>query len=88
MRIYKYTLKDRDIQNVQMHPGRILHVGEQGNNICIWALVDTELPLKTRRFAVVLTGASCPCTLDQYLATVKLFDGRVIGHVFEMPMGE
>jgi hypothetical protein len=84
MKIYKYALKPTELQTVSMHPGEILHVGEQGHNVCIWALVDPDAPLEERKFAVVPTGESCPYSSDQHLGTAKLHNGSLIFHIFEV----
>jgi hypothetical protein len=83
MKIYKYVLEPEKIQDVQMHPGEILHVAEQVGNVCIWALVDTDAPMIKRRFAVIPTGETCPYTREQYIGTAKISDGRLVFHIFE-----
>jgi hypothetical protein len=84
MKIFKYVLRPTRIQDVQMHPGKILHVGEQGDNICVWALVDPDAPMETRRIAVVPTGEPCPYLREQHLGTALLHDGRLVFHIFEV----
>jgi hypothetical protein len=84
MKIYKYPLRPVEVQSVSMHPGEILHVGEQNNHACLWALVDTDAPMEERKFAVVPTGDFCPYTPDRYLGTVKIYGGSLIYHIFEV----
>jgi hypothetical protein len=82
MRIFKYPLEIMDKQTVLMHPGEILHVETQRDRICVWALVDPELPEAPRKFAMIGTGCECKYGSEQYIGTVRLSDGRLGFHVF------
>lgn len=53
--IYKYLLEPNGV--IKMPRGaEVLSVGEQHGWMCVWALVDTEAPIESRRFATVGTG--------------------------------
>jgi hypothetical protein len=85
MRVFKYVLNANNVNNEQtilMHPGDIIHVGTQKNSVCVWALVDTDLPPAPRKFALVMTGYECTYDAKQYIGTVQLLDGYLIFHVF------
>lgn len=61
--IWKYSLPDQtrfmlDLPSVH----RILAVQVQGDDVCLWALVDTETPKVPVAFRVLLTGAE----IDQW----------------------
>ena len=92
--IYKYTL-DRagaESQSVEMPKNaRILHVGGQGEKVCLWALVDTDHLNELRHFRIYPTGGALPEDLkedprladygDTYIGTAHC--GPFVWHVFE-----
>ena len=87
--VYKYTIPMVDYAEVEMKIGsRILHIGDQGNRICVWALVNPDEGSEVRKFRVVETGSLVDETmydlLDGYVGTVSLFNGEVVEHVFEI----
>lgn len=46
-----------------------LHVGFQGDSLelCLWAAVDTESPVRKRKFLVAMTGQDLGLTEDEFL---------------------
>jgi len=62
----------------------VLHVGEQAQSVCLWALVDTNQPLVGRRFMLVGTGHPIPETAT-YHGTGHIMIGGLVFHVFEIP---
>lgn len=83
--VYKYPL------NVE-HPvikmplgAEILAVREQGDEICVWAKVDTAQTASALR-AFNVYGTGHPITDSpsaEYLGTAMLMGGRLVLHVFE-----
>lgn len=61
-----------------------LTVGVQRGRLCIWALVDTDTPMKTRYFEIYGTGHQIPRTQRRYLGTVLLHEDALVLHVFEV----
>ena len=59
---------------------KFLHVAVQDSIITIWALVDTEAPLISRRFKVIGTGGAIT-DYEKFLGTV--FQGPLVWHVFD-----
>lgn len=89
--VYKYKLLDPAIGAVDrgllhMHPGPILKVDSQNDNVCIWALVDTKKPAVPRQFILVGTGFEVPSGVE-YIGTAQLYGGALVLHVFEEPEG-
>jgi len=59
------------------------HGGVGGRQLCMWALVDTELDYVVRRFRVFGTGHKVDTKhAYKHLATVQ--DGGFVWHVFEV----
>jgi hypothetical protein len=81
-RVYKYPLEVQDgAQNPNIpHGAEILHVAMQGQQICIWALVDTRQQASNRLFVVYGTGHPIT-TVGSYIGTAH--DRQFVWHVFE-----
>jgi hypothetical protein len=60
-----------------------LSVHAQGDDLFLWALVDTEAELEDREFVIVGTGHELPDHAGEFLGTALLADGRLVLHVFE-----
>ena len=71
-----------EIQDVLMPLGaEVLSVAGQNEYPCLWARVDPEAELETRRFRVCETGA--PGAEGEHVGTVLLYNGALVLHVFE-----
>ena len=83
--IYKYTLTVTDEQRVSMPEGAVvLSVQEQHGELCFWARVDLNAPLKYRKFRVIGTGHPIPDAKHlHYLGTAQMHGGKLVWHVFE-----
>jgi len=82
--IWKYNL-GLGLQTLTMPTwSEIVHVENQQNCACMWAVVDTETPVEKRHFLMLMTGQEIPDTVStfSYLGTVMI-DGFV-GHIFEV----
>jgi len=85
--IYKYTLHlaDGDEHRIDMpKDAQILHIGVQGNDICIWAVVNPMPEVYNRRtFFIVGTGTpfSHDYVLTPFIGTVQM--GAYVWHIFE-----
>lgn len=80
--IWKYKLKP--LCTLDMPVGaEVLSAREQGNDICIWALVDPEALLETRSFGVFGTGHSVPDVPLKFLGTAHLENSALVFHAFE-----
>lgn len=84
--IWKYSLSSKDTQKVTMKKhAKILYVASQGNNPCIWALVDTENEEVQRTFVTHGTGHEIENLKDkEYIGSFQLYEGRYIFHIFEL----
>jgi hypothetical protein len=82
MKIFKYVLNVMDEQSILMPPGDVLCVGVQKGRVCVWALVDPELPPAPRKFVMVGTGHVCDCDGKNYIGTVQLAGGDLVYHLF------
>jgi len=81
--IYKYELVMADTQEFFMpKKAVILDVQFQNEKMCVWALIDTEDTLTTKRFTIIGTGN--PISKDifpgLYIGTVQT--GAFVWHVF------
>ena len=83
--IYKYTLEVVDVQQLDLPTGsKILSVEEQNRKIVLYALVDdTQSGLDCFEIFIKGTGHLAD-NIDncEFLGTVKLYEGRLMSHVF------
>ncbi len=84
-------MSDKTIWKFTLHPGfavsmpvgaEVLHAAGQGDEVCIWALVDPTAPKERRRFDVYGTGHPMPADPGRYVGTAHL-SGPLVFHVFE-----
>jgi len=84
--IYKYVLNVERTQHVSTPEGaRVLSVGCQGDNICVWALVDPKRPMTQWRYDIYGTGHVFEREDLEgmgFLDTVSMHGGSLIWHVF------
>jgi hypothetical protein len=78
--IYKYKVMGA----IEMPKGaEILKLMVQDSfNVCIWAKVDPEMEIESRRFEVIGTGHPFNDTNKQYIGTYQ--DGPFVWHIFEI----
>lgn len=83
--VWKYSTPVLDEFFIWMPKGaKPLHVHEQNDALCIWALVDpNEKATERRTFRVYGTGQMIKESLP-YLGTFHMHDGRLVFHVFEV----
>lgn len=90
-RVYKYPIEICEEVKVMMPKGaRVLSVQVQNGMPCLWAAVDSnEMDLEERLFHIVGTGLPIQHdveddSVDGFIGTIQLLDGRIVIHVFEM----
>lgn len=91
MTIWKYILKPTC--TIEMPEGSlILSVQAQLQadgvleEVCMWVLVDPDLPKVPREFVVYGTGHPVrDDRVEKFLGTVQLSGGKLVFHVFEVP---
>lgn len=82
MKIIKYELYVTDYQDVLIpQDAKILKIGEQNNNICVWALVNPENIVENVEFKIVGTGHETD-NLENYRYLDSLIMGIFVWHVF------
>jgi hypothetical protein len=82
-RVFKYHIGPTGESLIPMPKGAVVRsVGVQGDNIVVWASVDTDQPLEARRFVVVWTGEEDPPS-GTFLGTVSNPHTGIVSHVFE-----
>lgn len=84
--IWKFVLRVVDFQVVSVPPlSQILTVQTQGDDICLWVLVDPNSE-KRVDYPVWVHGTGHPVddavTRGRYVSTVQLQGGRLVFHVF------
>lgn len=84
--IYKYPIQAIEHPVVDMPRGaKVLSFHSQNDQLCIWALVDTDAPMQVRTFYLVGTGdifAYNPAAL-RFIGTALLMRGSLVFHLFE-----
>jgi hypothetical protein len=79
--IYKYILDVNREQSLELSiDSEILSVQMQGGNLCLWAMVNEELPKVKRNIHIYGTGITIHEDNLQYVGTVQ--DGDYVWHVF------
>ena len=69
---------------IEMPAGaELLSVREQGDAICLWALVERDMPTEVRHFVSYGTGHPIPDEPLRFLGTAHL-QGALVFHVFEV----
>ena len=83
--IWKYELETTDYQLLSIPlPAKILSVSSQGNQIVLYAEIDTKSML-LREVAVWIHGTGHEkkaYDTSTFIGTVKLLDGALMFHVF------
>ena len=82
-RIWKYTLNPLNTIELPVD-AEILSVDEQNGEICMWVALTPEMDAYPRRFIIYATGDTIEFPVYKHIGTVKLNDGSLIFHVFEI----
>lgn len=82
--VWKYELEPTSY--IEMPAGaRVLSVGAQRNNICLWVLVDPDKPKEIRIFESFGTGHNIDPGLHlEFIGTVLVHHDTLVFHVFEV----
>jgi len=86
-RVYKYTIIPDDYVTLSLPKNaQILSVAEQGSEVGLWALVDTQAELEVRRFRFAGTGHPIKESSDRlrHVSTFPMRNGQLIFHFFEV----
>jgi DNA-directed RNA polymerase subunit RPC12/RpoP len=82
--IYKYPLPMEEDPEICLPAGsQILTVQTQNNAPYVWALIETDAPLTTRRFCLRGTGHTFKGNEGKYIGTFQLGGGELVFHLFE-----
>ena len=86
--IYKFVLKqgsNLDSKTINVPFGsKVLHVGAQGVNLCVWIeITPTELR-EDMHFVVAVTGEYLPANPMKYIGTVGFNDYAYVLHVYKL----
>jgi hypothetical protein len=83
--IWKYKLTPDGLITIEMPKGaQVLSVKPQGDDVCLWALVDPSAEVKDRKFMIFGTGHDVPNIDLCFIDTFMLFEGGLVFHVFEV----
>lgn len=85
MKVFKYILKSSRVPLKLPKGCKVLKAAFQGDNLCIWAEVNTVEEKEFRNFSVFATGEAMPYnpnTHYDYIDTVFTGPGLVF-HVYE-----
>ena len=61
----------------------IIHLGEQNDDICMWAVVDPEAEDTKRYFHVVGTGNEFDPSDKKYIGSAQVSGGKFVFHIWE-----
>lgn len=93
--VWKFPLGIDDIAEVQMPVGaEVLYVDVQedentgvagdGTRPYIWARVDPNAPMETRRFRFAGTGHPLEENVGKHLRSFQMLGGKLVWHLFEL----
>jgi len=85
--IWSHILPLDDYVDIDMKIGaKVLSIGIQNMQICVWALVDPEAETAQYRFRIVGTGHPMADEVGQldFIGTVMTLDDALAFHVFGM----
>ena len=87
--VWKFALEAApDVQRIKMPAGaRMLSAGEQGSELCIWALVDPKQPEVQHLIRIAGTGHPLAATVDPgtaYIGRATFAGGALQVHVFDL----
>lgn len=85
--IWKFPLRITDAQTIEMPDGaEILTAQFQGDELCLWVMVDSEKPKRER--VIEIFGTGNPIWVDmgvqrKFIATAQQPDMPLVWHIFE-----
>jgi hypothetical protein len=83
--VFKYHLPLGDIVTIKLPAGaQILDVNIQHGSVYLWALVNSERVLEDRTFRIAGTGHEIKQIPTKHIGTIRLSDGDLVFHVFEI----
>lgn len=83
--VFKYVIPAEDSPTLMIPDGaRILSIQGQAGEVCLWAHVDTEMPMAPVKLHVFGTGHHMPDKVVewQFLGTTQLLNGTLVFHVY------
>ncbi len=85
MVVYKYKLKQKDLQSILMPEGaKIISAQIQFGNIVLWAYCNPLNYVENRVIEILTTGNEVPNEyFREFLGTVQFIGGDLIYHIFE-----
>lgn len=85
--VWKFFLKP-SIESISMPIGaEVLSIQSQGDDVCLWALVDPKQALEKRKFVVLATGQEVLFTEWEnvkYISTLQFPIEGLVFHAFEI----
>ena len=79
--IWKFGLEVTRVQELEVpEVFRVLHVGNQGGSLCLWAEVDPQSATTKRTFRIIGTGHPVPVGLE-YIGSAVI--DPFVWHVFQ-----
>lgn len=83
--IYKYPFALANRVSIELPKGaKILSFQSQGEQLCIWALVDASAEDEKRNFRIFGTGTIFDISHYEYIGTAQQMDGALVWHLFEV----
>ena len=86
--IYKYLMKQERINGgVKLELPRyaiIRHLAAVGDEIYLWAEINTSEPKEIRYFDPIATGQDIPHGYREFVGTALLYGGQLVFHFYEI----
>lgn len=88
--VWKYAVPMDDTFSIEMPRGaKVLSVAPQTGEVCMWAEVDPDEMMETRRFRMCGTGHPMPVhETRSFVGTFMVHGGILVFHLFELDTAE
>jgi hypothetical protein len=84
--VHKYAVPATPAFEVMLPIGaEFCHVAQQHDSVCMWFEVNTNAPLKLRRFITLGTGHELIYADAKFLGTWLHDNGDYVFHLYEIP---
>lgn len=81
--IHKYPLEPGQSSILAPKGARMLSVAAQGDQPCVWALVDTDQPIERREITFIGTGWDMQESPGRFVGTCTTYGGKFVWHLFD-----
>jgi hypothetical protein len=84
-RVYKYQFQIDDLVSISLPKDAVIMTVQMQHGVpTMWAMVDPDAPMETRKFRIYGTGHPVEVAdVGRYISTFQQFNGQLVWHIFE-----